>query len=225
MAIVSPLGMGEHLVIALASAVLLTSWLRARTGSMPQSVYVALGAVAALPLLLAPLPRGVELLLAGKEGVIEALTAGALLALGTLGVQRRAPWVAVGAGLLLLEEVDYGQMWLGFGSPAALAEVGSHSGSFNSHNLPVIEVLWRVIPLAAVLFLALRDHWPRALRGIADRLALPRLDGGLWAGVAALLVATLGTWALAGERRADESAELAVVCLVGMAWWSAREPE
>ena len=220
MELISPLEAGEHLVILVASALLIVARLRGGTAPASRSTFLLSGALAGLPVVFGVLPAELELLIDGKEGVLEALTGGVLLALVVLGARRRSPWVLAGAAFLLLEEIDYGQLWLGFGSPPALLEAGSHSGNFNSHNLPVIEALWRLIPLLAVLALAGHRRWPVAVRRLADRLRLPRLDPGLLVGCATLILGTLGTWLLAGEERADEAAELAVVALVAVSWWS-----
>jgi hypothetical protein len=217
----STLEAGEHLVILLATAILLVGGLRTRIGATPRATYLLIGAIAGLPVLLGVLPGTVEHMITGKEGLLEALTAGVLLALVVLGTRARSPWVLLGAGLLLLEELDYGQVWLGFGSPAALEEAGSSSGNFNSHNLPVFEALWRVVPLVAVVALATRERWPVALTLLADKVRLPRLDPGLLPGLAMLAVGVVATWRLAGEGRADEAGELAIVALVAVSWWSA----
>ncbi len=215
---------GEHLVILLATATLLVA-ARERGASTSRGTYLLVGAIAGLPVLLGLLPAGIEHLITGKEGVLEALTAGVLLALVVLGARVRSPWVVLGAALLLLEELDYGQSWLGFGSPAALEEAGSSSGNFNSHNLPVLEVLWRVVPLVVVVLLAARARWPAAARTLADRARLPELDPGLLLGLGTLAVGVLATWKLAGEGRADEAGELAIVSLVAVSWWSAEASE
>lgn len=216
MDIISPLEVGEHYVILLACAVLVARWLRDRAEVSPRA-FVGAGACAALPVLLILAPGGVELLVAGKEGVLEAVTAGVLLALVVRGAAVRSPWMLIGAGLLLLEEIDYGQTLIGFSTPTALAEAGSRSGDFNSHNMPVIDALWRLIPLAGVATLGAAARWP-ALSAWVERVRLPRLDPRVFSGLAVLAVATLVTWWLAGETRADESAELAVVLLVALAW-------
>lgn len=213
----SPLEPGEHLVILVAVAILVVRWLRGRPAAVAPAAFLAAGALAAVPLLLAPLPGGVEPLLAGKEGVLEAITAGLLLALAVHAVRHRDPWVFVGAALLLLEEVDYGQEWRldarALDAGAALGE-----GQLRSHHLPVVEALWRLVPLTAVSLLALRARWPRWLAPLASRVRLPRVLPGFLLGLLPLSVGAVATWALAGEGRADEAAELAVVTLVLLAW-------
>lgn len=221
MDLVSPLDSGEHLVILVAFAILLVGWFRAHAGQARRTTYLLLGAMAGAPVIFSALPGDLELLICGKEGVLDALTGGVLLALVVLASGRRAPWVLAGALMLLLEEVDYGQWWLGYASPPVLAELGLHPGNFNTHNLPVVDALWRLLPLTVVGLLAARDRWPALLARQLDRLRLPRLAPGLFLGGATLIIGALATVVFAGEARADESVELAVVAVVAVSWWSA----
>lgn len=207
----SALEPGEHLVILLATAVLLASWLGAPRPSPPRSWFVAAGAVAALPVFFGVLPQPTALLVVGKEGVIEAATAGVLAGLVLHAVRHRLPWVGCGAGLLLLEEVDYGLLWAVASAPPDFLD-----GQFNTHNLPVIEALWRLVPLALVLLLAARGRWSVAWKARLAPLRLPRLEPHVPLGLATLLVGAVATWALMGEHVADESAELAAVLVVAL---------
>jgi len=205
----STLEPAEHLVILLATAVLLASWLASPRPSPSKSWFVAAGAVAALPVLFGVLPQPIVVLVVGKEGVIEAATAGVLAGLVLHAARHRLPWVGCGAGALLLEEVDYGFLWASASAPPDFLD-----GQLNTHNLPVFEALWRLVPLALVLLLAARGRWPAAWEARVAPLRLPRLQPHVPLGLATLLVGAVATWALLGEHVADESAELAAVLVV-----------
>jgi len=207
----SALEPGEHLVILLATAVLLASWLGAPRPSPPRSWFVAAGAVAALPVLFGVLPQPLTTLVVGKEGVIEAVTAGALAGVLLHAARHRMPWVGGGAGVLLLEEVDYGFLWASASAPPEFLH-----GQLNTHNLPVLEAMWRLVPLALVLLLAARGRWSPAWEARLAPLRLPRLQPHVPLGLGTMLVGAVATWALLGEHVADESAELAAVLVVAI---------
>ena len=65
------------------------------------------------------------------------------------------------------------------------------------------------------------DSCAAAARTLGDRLRLPELDPRLVLGLTTLAGGVLATWGIAGEGRADEAGELAIVCLVAVSWWSA----
>lgn len=209
-------GLLEHLLGSLAVAVLIVDlWERqeARTGGW----FVGAALLGLLPLLLSPVPA-VSAFVAGKEGLVELLTEGVLLALVVLSVRSRQPWILVGATLLFLEEIDYGQWFFDLPTPEVLGALGSKSGNLNTHNLPFVEVLWRLGPLLAVVALALRARWPQSLRAWAATARLPRLHPWL-AGAAPLLhVCAFVSVLLLGDNRVDEARELGDVLLVALAW-------
>lgn len=209
-------GLLEHVLGLLAVAVLIVNlWERpeARTAGW----FVGAALLGLLPLLLSPAPL-LSTFVAGKEGLAELLTEGVLLALVVRAARERQPWIVVGAALLFLEEVDYGQWFLALQTPEVLGELGSKSGNLNTHNLPFVEILWRLGPLLAVVALSLRARWPESLRGRAEAARLPRLHPFL-AGAAPLLhVCALISAAILGDHRVDEARELGDVLLVTLAW-------
>ncbi len=170
-------------------------------------------------LILAPLPAvwlqgPEERLVSGSEGVLEAVTEGLLLALLWHGVRNRQPWIACGAAVLFLEEIDYGQLWLGFATPEWWDALSDRSSQTNLHNIDGLDWLWRPFPMLAVLVLSRRPlRWSR-LESLMTRLRLPVLDRTLGWG---LFAAVAGVWPvlmIAGDRRMNESLELALVALV-----------
>jgi hypothetical protein len=175
----------------------------------PARLYLAAAAVL-LPLPVVWTLGPDELLLTGKEGLLEAATEGLLLGLLIRAARARVWGLAGGAGLLLLEEIDYGQLFLGFPTPAWLLD-HSLSDRANLHNLPG-SLLWRLLPLGGALALS------RPALAARAPAWLPRLQPGLAPAVLLALALGPAVMVLAGERRFDESAELAAVLLVTLAW-------
>lgn len=166
--------------------------------------------------ILAPIP----FVLAGahswtdREGGIEAVTAGILAGLFVLGVRHRSPWITIAALLLLLEELDYGQVLLGFETPEWHAALPSRSGKLNFHNIRWLDWLWEPLPIYTVSFLAL------PLRGrllaFADRLRAPRFHRRIFVAIAVAAACGLVTWWI--TRELDEIAELTQVAIVAATW-------
>lgn len=156
-----------HLLLIPLSAVAL---LRLRTRPRMAWLIVPL---AISPLVLAPFPDLRELVL-GKEQPVEVLTEGILLAVVIRW--RRSRWIVLPAVLLLLEEVDYGQVFLPFPTPEWILELpGNRSDNANLHNVTPFDGLWRMGPLLGVLLLSLRP-WPERLERLARRLSLPHIE-------------------------------------------------
>lgn len=145
-----------------------------------------------------------------KEGGLEAVTEGALLALVGLGLVRRNPWVALGALLLLLEELDYGQVLRPeLSTPAILETLGSRSTRFNFHNIPGLDGAWRLLPMIALGWLS---------RVAAPPVGLPRLHRDTLLAVVVTLGLSLPAIFLVGDEVWNESFELALVAIAGVGW-------
>lgn len=200
-----------HLTLVLASALPFAVWLRRPAPRSPAVVAVAL---AFTPVLAAPFLGPWQIAVLGTEGVVEAITGGALLALLGSAIAVRNPWMIVGAAVILAEESDYGQHLLGFETPGFAWLDASRTEHMNFHNGP-LSLLWRAVPLAAVLLLAV----PSArLAGWLERWRFPAFGASAWAGIVLAIALAFGTTAWLGERFADESFELAVVTLVCATW-------
>lgn len=185
-----------HLVIIGCVAALLV---RRPLPSTPAAALVA-GSTVALPLLGVLLTEERGEVWFGKEGVLEAFTEGGLLAAVIIGARARAWWLVAPAALLFLEEIDYGQLFLGYATPDWIAALpANRSDQVNFHNVPVASMLFRLVPLGGLVVLS------RLERGFTRA-------GVLGAGMAALLSAVVIP--LCGLRVWDESIELALVCVV-----------
>jgi len=189
-----------HALIIVAGVVLLR-WL-------PRGRRSAFGALALCALLVAlahfaPQPA---LVVVGKEGVVEALTEATLLLWVGAAVRARMPLLAALAALLFLEEVDYGQVFFGFETPGWIAALSPTSDRTNFHNIPALDVLWRLGLLVSL--------WALSLRAIAARLQGARIVP-VFATHHAYFLGLLALGALAqaiaGDRVADELHELAAV--------------
>ena len=212
----------EHLVAAMAVAALaLQSW-SSDVWRDGRSVHCA-AFLAATPLVALVLPASAEAFFVGKEGLTEVITEGLLLALVVEGARRRQGWIALGALALLLEEADYGQWWSRVETPAWLEDAGSDSGNMNTHNIPVLQVWWRLGPLLACMLLAIRERWPERLEAFALSARLPSLHSAFVAAVGVQLVLSFLSAFVSGDDIADEAGELAAVAMVALAWRAAEE--
>jgi hypothetical protein len=127
-------------------------------------------------------------LMTEETGVIEILMVVLLLPATALGVliflrrrelPRRVGWLMLAGGLAALyfagEEASWGQHWLGFGTPKALAEV-NEQGEFNVHNThDIFNNVPRQMMMAATLVGGI--ILPLALR---RRLARPEAPKSVW---------------------------------------------
>jgi hypothetical protein len=178
----------------------------------PKKVLPAIAATVALPLPLLLIFGAENAAWCGKEGWLEVATEGVLLYGVGLGLLRRNPWIFLGAALLLVEELDYGQVLFGFQTPALLEQLGSRSDNLNFHNLPGIDGAWRWVPMLALLALAL---WPR------PPLRLPKLHRATAWALGLTLALSVPTVLLAGGDLWNESFELALAALVLFGWQAA----
>lgn len=207
----------EHLAAAAAVCVIVVA-LWPRDGGRTSRSILSLSLIAALPVILAPLPQPIGSFVLGKEGLVEAVTAGLLGGVVWQAVRSRQGWLGLGAVAVLLEELDYGQWFSRLATPEWLAAAGSNTGNLNTHNLPYLGAAWRLVPLGACIALALRDRWPSSLDDLGERLHLPRLHASFAAAAPALLVLAGASALLASGDAADEAAELSAVALVALAW-------
>lgn len=193
-----------------------------------------LGALLAVGLGAADVVRGPQdALVAGSEGLAEAWTHGVLVAAGFRALLDRRWVLPALAGVLLGEELDWGQYFLGFATPEAVRALSDRTTRLNFHNIDGLDAAWRVAPMAAVVASA----WSPALRRwgtTRERLGLPVLHpGAAWA-----LGGTLAAWAAVrlgvGEKEANETLEASLVTLYLWGWrlgpdwrrgWSARTAE
>ncbi len=200
-----------HTTVMTATALLLLAalWHDQRRGILLS----CLGAACVAPVLAVLFAGDTEAVL-GSEGMVEAITEGILLAILIRAIPLRSPWMVAAAALLLLEELDYGQVVFGFETPAFLIPPDSRSEKLNFHNA-WFAGLWRAVPIGGMLLLALpRERLPSWV----DHLRLPRFHRAAWLGVALAIPLALGVNTWLGHRAADESFELAMVCLVCASW-------
>ena len=195
---------------------LLATGLGARTWRGTRRALVSASTLVLVPVpIVRMLPAAWADWLCGTEGAVEALTEGLLLGLTLRAVRLQQPWLALGAGILLLEEVDYGQKFLPIATPDFLLALPSRSDALNFHNLPG-SGLWRMLPLAALLVLA------RSPGALTARLRLPVFAPGLRPALLTMLLLGVPTTLLSSPRMFNESFELAAVALVVLAWKPAR---
>jgi hypothetical protein len=205
---VSPL-LHLALLLAFAGAALLVRW--------PQGAWkVVLGTYAGVLGISWLLPQVGDVLVS-KEGVVEALTEGVLLAWCVGAVRARMPIAAVLGAVLLLEEVDYGQLFLRFSTPDPVANLSPTSDAMNFHNLPAIDWVWRPLAFCVVWALSvarIRDHrWvQRAVGwGLPTFTTLHCFFGGV-------LLLGGATGFLLGGPVVDELHEAAMVCGAFALW-------
>lgn len=180
--------------------------------------FLHLGALLAIGLAAADVARAPhDQLLAGSEGLAEAWTHGALVAAGLRALLDRRWGLAALAGVLLGEELDWGQYFFGFATPEAVRALSDRTTRLNFHNIDGLDAAWRVAPMAVVVASA----WPPALRRwgtTRERLGLPVLHPG----AARALGGTLAAWAAvrlgAGEKEANETLEASLVTLYLWGW-------
>ena len=177
------------------------------------SIRAALGATAPLAALILPAAMPAAAAHYGVEGPAEQLTVVVLAALCARGALLGSPWLVLPAALLVLEELDWLQPWLGFGTPAWLLALSPRNDAANLHNIPGSDLLWRWLPVVAVCALA-RRPWPGALEAQARRVALPGMARHAPWTAAAMLPASLALIRLRGERVWDEALELALALWV-----------
>lgn len=206
-----------HLGVLLASAVA-ALWVR----WPPWSWKAILGGYAALVAVGWAVP-GVGEVLNGKEGVAEALTEGVLLAWCVGAVRARLPIAAVIGAVLLLEEVDYGQLFLRFPTPELVDRLSATSDAMNFHNAPWLDWIWRPGAFGLVWALSVprvREHrWLR--RPVAWGLPTFRT---LHCFFGYVLVLGMGTALLLGGAVVDELHEAAMVCGAFALWQQRPEP-
>jgi hypothetical protein len=145
----------------------------------------------------------------GERGLVENLTVGFLLAALVCALlawreRRRVRWRLFGpaalvfaAGLFFFagEEASWGQHWLGFEPPEAIAE-RNDQGEFNLHNDPFFEKLLDQLPRSLLTLAALVGGviapWVRRARGLGARdFASAGPWGWAWPTLAALPAALL----------------------------------
>lgn len=174
---------------------------------------IVAGALAFLPFPAAWLLGSRAAIATGTEGVTEAITSGILLALVAQSIRHRWPVIAVAACLFFLEEVDYGQLYLGYATPDWILALGSRSDRSNLHNLPALDWAWRLLPVLGVVVLSrrpLRFEWAERL---LTRVRLPRLHHHTWIGLAVAYAGAGLSMLWVGERAGDEALELSLVAV------------
>jgi hypothetical protein len=94
----------------------------------------------------------------GTEGPAEALTEGLLFGFLLRAARARDGWAFIATFLVLGEELDWGQVLLGFDTPEWARQVESRSDRLNFHNLGWTDALWKPIP---VLLIFVRASFPK----------------------------------------------------------------
>lgn len=192
-------GVAHLLAVLILTVPLVIGLPRARSG-----VAAACGLLALTPIPLA----GAGPRLWGGEWFLEWLTEATLLAAVVLGGRTRSWLVAVGAAVILAEELSWGQMIVSYRTPAWFP-VSDRSPEVNLHNHPGLDGLSRMGPAAAVFLAALA---PKRVRSV-----LPMARGAA-TGVVLALTGTFATRALVGEKAGDESLELALAAVAVVGW-------
>jgi hypothetical protein len=214
----SSLPAGAHLALLLLIALIVV----VRAPSLSSRAIFAAGMLVLLPIPIVLLMGPGESLLSGSEGVLEAITEGLLLCMVWRGSKERDLWLAIGAGVVFLEEIDYGQLWLSFATPDWLNSLSVRSSQANFHNIDGLDWIWRPLPMLAVLIFSRRPLSWKAIETFLTRVRLPVLDRRIVWGLLVAVAAIWPTMAMAGERRMNESLELALVALVFVAWQPGR---
>jgi hypothetical protein len=150
----------------------------------------------------------------GELGLVENLTVLFLVvaivsALRLLPLRRRVAWrwfgafaavMALGCFFFAGEEASWGQHWLGFEPPEAIAE-RNDQGEFNLHNDPLLEKVLDQLPRLALTLAALIGgviapivrRGRRGHRGRRPRFDGPGLRGWIWPTVECVPAALLAT--------------------------------
>ena len=162
------------------------------------------GALVILPVVGLVLPEAIDRFLFEKDGLIEAVTEGALLP-AVLRAARQRKWLLLlCTGLLLLEEVDYGQLFWEFPTPDWVRDLpANRSDRLNFHNVPMLGGLFRLAPLLLLGLPCLQARTFRCagLKGILVAVLLSPIT---------VCIRSTGVW--------DESIELALVAVAWVSW-------
>ena len=165
--------------------------------------------IAVVGAMMAPLPEWIFT----KEGLVEAVAEGLLLALIAGALQDRQWLLALAATLLLAEELDYGVVLFDFDPFIVVGSADAGGQYFNSHN-GATSALWRIIPVAGVLVLA-----TRRLYAVTSRLKLPRLHATARPAMIITVLVSIAIGLLdSTDRVADEVFELLAVAVVANTW-------
>ncbi len=123
-----------------------------------------------------------------KEGPLEHLTHGVLLAallahLARLAIpdhRLRHLLPSLLTLLFLLEEIDYGQVYLGFETPALLRPFTGRSDHLNFHNTTAADVLLPAFYGCYLIVLPLASHWERFRARVVRYRVAPLVPTVAW---------------------------------------------
>ncbi len=171
------------------------------------------GLLLGIPLLFLPqlVPEPAPRWLA-TEGPAEVLTEGLLFGFLLRAARVKDGWAAIAALLVLGEELDWGQVLLGFDTPAWVHQFESRSDRLNFHNLGWTDALWKPIP---VLIILARASFPQFF---PEQLRLPRFHSRTGLALLCLLPGLALARSLGDPRTTNELGELALVLWVLLAW-------
>ena len=157
-----------------------------------------------------------------KEGGIEGLTEGVLLAWVVIAVRVRMPLALVASAILLLEEVDYGQIFVGYPTPEFVKGLSEKTESMSFHSIPALDPLWRLGSFISVWCLS--GRWARTP---LVALKLARLGVPTFATAhgffAAMIAMALVVVSLRGDRVWDELHEVFIVMGAWALWRERRD--
>lgn len=183
----------------------------------PRPSWLYLASLSGLLALLAGWSLGPDdAVLTGAEGWVEAATHGGLATLLFLALLDRRLLLAALALVLLGEEVDWGQQFVGYPTPEWVQRLSHRTTQLNFHNIDGTDWIWRLGPMAAIVALA----WPPAIcrwSRVRQRLGLPRLHPAAAPALVIEVIVRFIVYFSVGERQANETMEasLAVLFLVG----------